>query len=238
MDPGSIIAAIDTALGVCGHVVELFQAIKDIRELPDAFKQLGTKIALVEEILNKTRDVIVARTDEGDREVAMQAIKSCQEQIQQLQDILETIQNSSGDPQADSSKIWSSIKKFYRNAVLRLGKGSKGRVEDLTREILESLRLLSQWCGLEDQLKKAMDDINNVEASLEDEECEPPGSNTLNIGGNANVHGNTAAQSFGNNYMDSHAPGSFHVAGSHGPVNLGTDIFKAMQDAQRNRAHE
>lgn len=183
MDPGSIIAAIDTTLGVCGHVVELFQAIKDIRELPDAFKQLGTKIALVEEILNKTRDVIVARTDERDREVAMQTIKSCQEQIQQLQDILEIIQKNSGDPQADSFKIWSSIKKFYRNAVLRLGKGSKGRVEDLTKEILESLRLLSQWCGLEDQLKKAMDDINNVEASLEDEECEPTGSNTLNNGG-------------------------------------------------------
>lgn len=238
MDPGTIIAAIDTSLGICGHVVSLVQAIKDIRQLPEAFRQLRAKIALVEDILNKTRDVIVIRTDDGDREVAMQAVKSCQEQIQQLQDILETIQKNSGDPQADSSKLWGSIKKFYRNAVLRLGKGSKGRVEDLTRDILESLRLLSEWCGLEDQLKKAMDEINTVEASLEDQECELTGSNTLNIGGNAQVHGNNAAQSFGDNYMDSHAPGSFHIAGSHGAVHLGTDIFKAIQDAQRNRDHD
>lgn len=97
--------------------------------------------------------------------------------------------------------MWESVKQFYRKTVIRLGKGSKSRVEDLMKDILESVQLLSVWVGMEPQVLSALDQVQNISPpSLSDEECEgePDRQGAVIVGRDAS--GNIAGVHLGDAY--------------------------------------
>lgn len=234
-DPLSIIG---TTIAVWGPIKDTYKKIRDIKDLPKTFHEVGNKLSLVEQSLQLIKSQLESHpVREADREEIAKAIQHCENKAKSLRGVLEKVKDSKGD--GDGS-VWATLKTTYKTAVLSLQEGKKGRVEDLMHDILESLSLLvarkvlysssETFSQIGPMLKTAIQDIAAAakeEPSLSDSECDDAKSTN-----NQTFYGDTKG-SVANVVHGAVSTGDFHVLGS-GDMNIGMGSVKDLRGDRRS----
>ncbi|KXH50672.1 hypothetical protein CSIM01_01521 [Colletotrichum simmondsii] len=211
MDPLSITAS---TLTVIQSVLATFDAIKHIKGLPAAFKEVGKSLPLVENTLQLAHEALKAeKPDAAAEKELIPALGDCQKRASTLRDIFKDIEG--GKNQEKEAKEWSALVKFYHNKVVPLGKAHK--VESLMQDILKKLKVLAirqifkasaelqkQVDGLEDAIRS----LSEVDPSLPDSDFDAASNNiTMNNYGKAKglvSTGSNADIAMGDKYQSGH----------------------------------
>ncbi|KAH0443549.1 phosphorylase superfamily protein [Colletotrichum camelliae] len=171
MDPITIIT---TTLGFVGTIVKSYNVIREIRELPEAFREVERQLPLVQRILSDVRQRLAnSQTTDADRTTLENLIVPCQNDAKTLKDIFEKLEEGCKKDQ-DGIKAWAKARAWYREAL----RGTKAhRVESLMKTILDRVQLLAskELFDAHDysvQIMEALDKISKVDASLDDSELE------------------------------------------------------------------
>ena len=185
-----IFGLISAIITITDTTIEVYSAIKDLHELPEAFQQVNYRLPLVKEILEDVKKR-AKNASSSEAKALKGVLESCEKKAKELQKIFIEIAKES-----TSSKFIISV---YRPLVLKLGK--KARVEDLMDGILNDLGLLAAHqvfqTAMQRQVKpleKAREELANVPPSLPDSEFEEkPGAANQYGDGNRqnNVFGGT-----------------------------------------------
>lgn len=194
-----ILGLISAIITITDTTIEVYNAIKDLNELPEAFQQVNHRLPLVKEILEEVKRQAKNATS-SEAKALKGVLESCEKKAKELQQIFIGISKES-----TGSKFIISV---YRPLVLKLGK--KARVEDLMDGILDDLGLLAAHqifqTAMQRQIKpleQARQELANVPPSLPDSEFEgKPGVAHQYGDGNRqnNVFGGTQNNVEGNYY--------------------------------------
>ncbi|XEV01594.1 hypothetical protein FSHL1_006881 [Fusarium sambucinum] len=176
-----VIGLIGSIVGIVQFIAEVSNALKNAKDLPEAFQEVGDRIALVQDILQKVENNIDRTADDGTYQAVRTILEDCRDKAKQLEAIFQAVASTDKTPRI----------KRYALAVKRLGKGK--RVEVLAKGMIEDTQLLvmehTAQAATEDQLTKLADAIevlSEIEPSLPEE-----GSITQNHSGSGdNVAGN------------------------------------------------
>jgi hypothetical protein len=173
---------------VIENIIEAYDSIKNLRDLPEAFQEVSKRLPLVEQTLRDAKMPVKKLKSADDAIVMENVLHSCDEKTDKLLEVFRKIANKSKD------KYDSSV---YRAVVI---KQDKQRVETLMGGILEDLAGLvaHRVFPAEVQkhvgpLKEAKEELAKVSPSLADSDLdEQPGA--------ANQYGNNNHQynNFGN----------------------------------------
>ncbi|KAK1464153.1 hypothetical protein CMEL01_12914 [Colletotrichum melonis] len=211
MDPLSITAS---TLTVIQSLLATFDAIKHIKGLPAAFKEVGKSLPLVENTLQLAHEALKAeKPDAAAEKELIPALGDCQKRASTLRDIFKDIEG--GKNQEKEAKEWSALVKFYHNKVVPLGKAHK--VESLMQDILKKLKVLAirqifkastelqkQVGGLEDAIRS----LSEVDPSLPDSDFDAASNNiSMNNYGKAKglvSTGSNADIAMGDKYHSGH----------------------------------
>ncbi|KAM0229621.1 hypothetical protein ACHAPO_009885 [Fusarium lateritium] len=223
-----VIGLIGSIVGIVQFIAEVSNALKNAKDLPEAFQEVGDRIALVQDILQKVENNIDRTADDGTYQAVRTILEDCRDKAKQLEAIFQAVASTDKTPRI----------KRYALAVKRLGKGK--RVEVLAKGMIEDTQLLvmehTAQAATEDQLTKLADAIevlSEIEPSLPEE-----GSITQNHSGSGDnvagnkyqgnhndikaIHGNPI---FGNVTNNNGKPGS----GKSTLLRYARDSFTAMQ---------
>ncbi|KAF4633629.1 hypothetical protein G7Y89_g4494 [Cudoniella acicularis] len=190
MDPLSLTVA---TIAIVQTISSTYNAIRHLKGLPKAFKEVAQDLLLVKETLDLARSQLEASTlDESTQKAIEPIFKSCQEKASALSDIFQEIEKRK--KQGREVKDWSTLVSFYRTLMLRMGKTH--RVEALMQGMLKGLRALAvhqlfmvATKAQVEKLEKAIRKLSEIEPSLPDSEFETNSTNyTQNIseGGKGN----------------------------------------------------
>ncbi|KAJ0162642.1 hypothetical protein CTA2_4239 [Colletotrichum tanaceti] len=128
-DPLSIIGSV---IAILTAAEATYKGIKDIKRLPQAFQKLDTWLPLVRETLKEAEEHCHPADARGlEIEALKEAVETCKQQAEMLQDILKKLEPE--DPASVRDKYWKILA-----AV-----GKKARVEELMRGILESVHAIA-----------------------------------------------------------------------------------------------
>ncbi|KAM0491832.1 hypothetical protein ACHAP8_010336 [Fusarium lateritium] len=223
-----VIGLIGSIVGIVQFIAEVSNALKNAKDLPEAFQEVGDRIALVQDILQKVENNIDRTADDGTYQAVRTILEDCKDKAKQLEAIFQAVASTDKTPRI----------KRYALVVKRLGKGK--RVEVLAKGMIEDTQLLvmehTAQAATEDQLTKLADAIevlSEIEPSLPEE-----GSITQNHSGSGDnvagnkyqgnhndikaIHGNPI---FGNVTNNNGKPGS----GKSTLLRYARDSFTAMQ---------
>lgn len=178
-----IIGLIGAVVGIVQATIAVSDSIKNLKGLPEAFKEVNKRLPLVEETLSAARTQFEKEKPDDEAAAKVEPIlKGCSGKTQELKGILEKIKNAK-----DKSAL-----SLYRKIVLKLGKGH--RVEVLMKNILEDLQILTgnQIFQVATQsqvevLQKAIDELSQVKPSIPDHDFESAGNFQHSGKGDLNV---------------------------------------------------
>ncbi|KAL7786376.1 putative ankyrin repeat-containing protein [Trichoderma ceciliae] len=182
MEPRNIIKSTITAVQA---ISSIYEAIQDLRDLPNEFKEVNQYLPLAESTLRLTRDHLQGLAlDESSEKTIQPLVGSCKEKAKMLQDIFKQVEK--GVENAEDG----SILDFYGALLLRLGKAH--RVESLMQGLLRALAALATnrlfktaTYGQMAKLEDAINQLSMVESSVPDSKFESSGANfTQNIASN------------------------------------------------------
>ncbi|KAK7710301.1 hypothetical protein SLS64_005886 [Diaporthe eres] len=215
-DPLSIIG---TTIAVWTQVTAIYEKIKDIKNPPRSFQESGTKLTIVNQCLEQVKNQLNERpVHSDDQKAIIHAIEDCQDKGKTLKTLFQQI-----DAHEKDDNGWAALKNLYKATVLSLGKGSKGRVESLMQQVLETLNILvsrevlqqsTTFRDLQTRLQAAIQELGaaaQAEPTLLETDL-TDGSSYVNIGGNA--EGPISGVHYGDNKR-----GGNHHSGS-GSINV------------------
>ncbi|KAL9945264.1 hypothetical protein ACHAP0_008119 [Verticillium nonalfalfae] len=193
-----VVGLISAVIAIVGTIENIYNGLRDAKNLPRAFREVAEKLPLVRNTLQIAERHISANTDEE----ACQAIKNVLEKCKVKAEHLEEIFN------AVAPEHPSRLER-YRVVVRRLGKGNL--VEVLTKEMMEDVRLLAVNRAIQAatesqiaELLKAIEELSSLEPSLLDEDSISQhhygsGDNVWGdkIGGNQNIANGSGPAYFG-----------------------------------------
>ncbi|KAF2809426.1 uncharacterized protein BDZ99DRAFT_463229 [Mytilinidion resinicola] len=206
-----ILGLIAAIISIAETTAAVYEAIKDLHGLPEAFKEVNQRLPLVEQTLldakTQTKNV------KGDEAKALESLLTgSKSKAEQLLGIFKKIAKS-----ADSSVVT-----VYKIAVLKIGK--KGRVETLMQDILKDLQIMTTYQVFKtaveqhvDPLKVAEEDLAKTaeqNPSLPDSEFDEKPSTGMNHFGQGDQYA-----AFGSSKLN-HISGDNYKAG--GDMNFGT----------------
>lgn len=171
MDPISITSA---TVGFIGAAISSYNVIREIKELPEAFKEVERQLPLVHNILiNIEQRLASSPITDADKPMLQELIVPCQNDAKALKEIFERMAKKCVEDQ-NGTKTWPKARAWYREA-LRGGKAHQ--VESLMKTILDRVQLLvsEKIFNLHDdsvQIKEALQKLSEIDASLEDSELE------------------------------------------------------------------
>lgn len=157
-------------VGLIGSCITLFEAsikaynaIKDLKGVPDAFEEVIKRLPLVEGTLSDAKAQLdEAAIDEALASKTIPILESCQKKAGELKKIFEELAKSKG----------GKISSAYRRAV---GLVKEHRVEDLMQDILRDIQVLvgNQTLRLATKeqvelLQKAIEELSQVKPSIPD----------------------------------------------------------------------
>ncbi|GKU23142.1 unnamed protein product [Fusarium langsethiae] len=178
MDPLSGIAS---TIAVVQAISSIYKAIQRLRGLPHEFVEVSRNLPLAENTLGLARDQLQGQTlSKSYKEALQRLVSDCEGKAKKLQEIFEEVEK--GMKSAEDG----SVLDLYRTSLLRLGKAR--RVENLMQGLLRGLDSLATNQLFKTatqsqiaQLKKAIDQLSNVESSVPDSEFDSPGTNSQHI---------------------------------------------------------
>ncbi|KAL1860553.1 hypothetical protein Daus18300_009186 [Diaporthe australafricana] len=192
-----IVALIGNAIEGVKLCISLYNAIKDMNELPAAFHEVSKQLPLVQSTLEGAKqaaqDVAVpANADPrnqsfDDQKAMLTTITKCEKKVMELKEIFRKARDTYEDDQG------RSFRKAYHAVVDKLG-GIKHRVEDVMRDILNEILSLgaNQVFRLATssqikEIKQALDALEGVEPSME--ESKQAGGNSFTHWGSGDITG-------------------------------------------------
>ena len=178
-----VFGLISGVISICQATQAIYEAAKDAKGQPEAFRQVHARLVLVIAILDKTKER--AKTvDEASQEALEPILESCKAKVENLHKIFQKVIRKDDDK-------WYGR---YKKAAGTLAKGQK--VESLMAEILKDIQVLAcdklTGVATEAQVKEmeeAIKEMNEMPSSLRDE---TDGAVTQNHGGSGSNYANTA----------------------------------------------
>ncbi|KAJ4247081.1 hypothetical protein NW762_013219 [Fusarium torreyae] len=176
-----VVGLIGSIVGIVQFIGEASKAIKNAKDLPDAFQEVGDKIPLVRHTLHNVEKHIDDEAGQGAYQDIKTILESCNEKGRQLERIFDAVA-----PSGKTSRI-----KRYALAVKILGKGKL--VEVLAKGMIEDVHLLvlnhAARAATGDQIAKlanAIQKLSDIEPSLPEEDS----IGQIHYGSGDNVAGN------------------------------------------------
>jgi hypothetical protein len=162
-EAGFVVGLITSVISITEATKTVYNAAKDTKGRPEAFRQVAARLPLVIEILHSAKARAQA-LDETAEETLEPILKSCKAKAEKLQEIFQKVIGKDNDKGYDR----------YKKALGTLGKGDK--VECLMEGILKDIQVLvcERLMGIatEAQVKEieeAMKQMNEMPSSLPDE---------------------------------------------------------------------
>lgn len=163
VEAGTVIGLISAVISIIEATKTVYDAAKDAKGQPKAFRQVVARLPLVNEILKSAKERIQT-LDESAREALKPILKSCKAKAEGLEKIFQEVVRKDDDK-------WYHR---YSKAVGTLGKGDK--VEYLMEEILKDIQVVTcerlMGTATDTQVKKledAIKEMNEMPPSLPDE---------------------------------------------------------------------
>jgi hypothetical protein len=162
VEAGTVIGLISGVISIVEATKTEYDAIKDAKGQPEAFRQVAARLPLVNEILQSAKER--SRTlDESTREALKPTIKSCKAKAEDLKKLFQEVIRKDDDKWYDR----------YKKAVGTLGKGDK--VECLMEGMLKDIQVLAceRLIGIATytqmkELEEAIKEMNEMPPSLPD----------------------------------------------------------------------
>lgn len=200
-EAGLVISLITGILDLIKTTRAIYDSVNDGEGLPEAFREVGVRLAVVTDILKKA-EILMGNPDiDTDTCKALEGVfKDCAAKAKQLNEIFDKVVPSDSEPR---------IRRYWK-AARAVGKG--GRVEDLMKQILESLDLAANSLHFEEAikttLKTTIKEVSMISPSLPDAFEETTGkynnygSGPQNIStGSSQQTNNTNTGTIGNQYI-------------------------------------
>ena len=157
-----VIGLISAIITVIDTLSQAYKDSKDASGLPQAFRDVASKLPLVSETLGTVQQRMDASNPEQQLYSALKpVVEDCKSKVERLEKIFEKVL-----PPASSSRF-----DRYVAAVKAYGKGNM--VEDLTKGILRDVQLLSENHGVKaatetqvGELAKAIQDLSSIPPSV------------------------------------------------------------------------
>ena len=152
-----IVGLISGTITIVDTIIKAYEAIKDLRGLPEAFQQVNDRLPLLKNTLADAREQAENADSTDDPAALKDLLVSCEKKAKELRDIfLAIVKNStSGEP----------VIAVYRSIVLKLGK--KSRVEALMNDILKDLGVLAAHSMFRAATHKRVEEVEKAREELE-----------------------------------------------------------------------
>lgn len=190
-----VLEAIAAILTIIDASKEVFEAAKDTKGLPEAFREVAGRLPIVESILGSAKQNIEENGVKNDSRKGVENIlEACKEKAEKLKLLFKNVVHGEGAPRMER----------YRKALKVPGKGHK--VEKLMQGILEDVNLLIGEKGInsaskaqQEQILKAIKEIAAVAPSIPEQEIQQTGFTNSNYGSGTqnNAQGENVAQGNG-----------------------------------------
>ncbi|KAF4975981.1 hypothetical protein FZEAL_7298 [Fusarium zealandicum] len=189
MDPLSIVASV---IAIIGAVNGTYKTLDNIRGLPKAFEEVKRSLPLVQNILQAIQDKLKSSqvgVAESRRDVVLAILEPCEHNATILRKIFEELEDKCNEDR--TANTWKKACAWYFTALQHT---KAHRVESLMNEVLRGVQKLAwnETFGLAtsqdvENLKAAIEDLSEVQPSLEDSEFDNPGVNngTQHVASNA-----------------------------------------------------
>jgi len=157
-----VLGIISSIISIIDAAYQVYEAVDDEGGLPKNFKKSATKLFLISKLLADAETYVKDVADEATKVAFTPTLKDCKTQATQLQELFVKVMPKEGGSRLDR----------YVKAARTIGKG--GRVESLTRGILDDLQLLAtNFPGVmnpekEKKLAEAIKEVTKMEPSLPD----------------------------------------------------------------------
>ena len=163
VEAGTVIGLISGVISIIEATNTVYDAAKDAKGQPEAFRQVAARLPLVNEILHRAKESTQS-VDESAREALKPILESCKAKAGNLEKVFQEVLRKDDDKWYDR----------YKKAIRTLGKGD--RVECLMEGILKDIQVLvcEKLMGTttDTQLKEledAINEMNEMPPSLPDE---------------------------------------------------------------------
>ena len=178
-----VLSLISSVISICEATKTIYEAAKDAKGQPEAFRQVNAQLGLVIVILDRSKEK-AKKVDEASQDALEPILESCKAKAENLNKIFQKVIRKDDDKWYDR----------YKKAVGALGRGQK--VESLMAGILKDIQVLACEKLTEvaseaqvREIKEAIKEMNEMPSSLQDE---TGGSVTLNHQGSGSNYANTA----------------------------------------------
>ncbi len=205
----AVIGGISAILSIANSIADVYNTVKNLHGLPDAFSVVAARLPIVRDILESAKRHVEAEEDEDICKGIKHIVERRETNANTLKGIFEEVKPNDG--------AWK-VDRYYK-AVKAKGKGNK--VETLMTNILKDVQLLDSQHGMktatEEQQKEilaAIKELSDVPPSVPDSEFHDPGV-TMNQYGS----GTQQYTGHGNSYASSGGP--IFNAGDHQTINFG-----------------
>ena len=162
-EAGLVVGLISGVISIIKAAKSVYDAAKDAKGQPEAFRQVAARLPLVNEILQSSKER-TQTLDESAREALKPILKSCKAKAEDLEKLFQEVIRKSDDKWYDR----------YKKALGTLGKECK--VESLMEGILKDIRVLAcerlMGIATDAQMKKieeAIKQMSEMPSSLPDE---------------------------------------------------------------------
>ena len=214
-----VLGIISSVISIIDATKQVYEAVEDEAGLPKNFKKSAAKLPLISKLLEDAETYVNKAADKITKVAFAPTIENCKIQATQLQELFAKVLPKEGDSRWDR----------YAKAARTIGKG--GRVESLTKGILDNLQLLATNFPEvttprgKEQLAKAIEEVSKMEPSLPDGFEQLPayvyygsGAQNINTGsgtqhnnsGSGNQNSGSGQQYIGTNYIGT--PPELHLS--------------------------
>ncbi|XP_014559425.1 hypothetical protein COCVIDRAFT_92155 [Bipolaris victoriae FI3] len=145
---GSIVIIVDTT-------IEVYDAIKNLHGLPEAFQQVSNRLPLVKNAFEDAKGP-AKNASSNDEKALKELLESCEKKARELQKIFMKI--------AKKSTGSEPVISVYRSLVLKLGK--KSRVEILMDDILKDLQVMVAHSVFRAATQKRVEEVERARQEL------------------------------------------------------------------------
>ncbi|KLO87710.1 Uncharacterized protein LW93_10046 [Fusarium fujikuroi] len=234
MDPLSIIASV---VGILGAIKATYKTIQQIKDLPEAFKEVEKNLPLVHKILRNARNRLEEEKEQGveisedECEAVLAVLKHCEISAVTLKQILEELEAKCN--KENNENDWKKAREWYRMA---LQYSKKKRVETLMEEIMSGVEKLVwretfQLATSENvqSLRDAIKGLSEVEPSIEGFELESLGviNAEQHIAENATGQQNNIQGGINTLYS-----GKYNISGTSAQVTFGLTKVRSLDNRQ------
>lgn len=157
-----VLGLISSILSIIDATRQVYDAVNDETGLPKNFRQTAARLPLVSSLLEDAEGYVDGTVDVRAKDALAETLKNCKTRAENLHELFEKVLPVEGDSRIDR----------YAKAARSIGKG--GRVETLMAGILGDLQLLTlEFPGVtnarrKENLTRAVQDVQNMEPSLDD----------------------------------------------------------------------